>query len=77
MPISATAGGQVISPNLDALAERTLPQALREAGYETWMVGKWRLGHADKSFWPQNRGFDHLYGNVMGEVNYFTLPERH
>ena len=36
------------------------------------MVGKWHLGHADKKFWPQNRGFDYFYGNVMGEVNYFT-----
>jgi arylsulfatase A-like enzyme len=36
------------------------------------MVGKWHLGHADRRFWPQNRGFDHFYGNVVGEVDYFT-----
>ena len=52
--------------------ERTLPQALKDVGYQTYMVGKWHLGHADKKYWPQNRGFDHFYGNVMGEVNYFT-----
>jgi arylsulfatase A-like enzyme len=52
--------------------ERTLPQALKEAGYRTLMVGKWHLGHADKKFWPQNRGFDHFYGNLVGEVDYFT-----
>jgi arylsulfatase A-like enzyme len=52
--------------------ERTLPQALREAGYSTAMVGKWHLGHADKKYWPQNRGFDHFYGNLVGEVDYFT-----
>ncbi len=52
--------------------ERTLPQALREAGYRTYMVGKWHLGHADKKYWPQNRGFDHFYGNLVGEVDYFT-----
>ncbi len=52
--------------------ERTLPQALKEAGYATSMVGKWHLGHADKKFWPQNRGFDHFYGNTVGEVDYFT-----
>ena len=46
--------------------ERTLPQALKEAGYQTAMVGKWHLGHADKKFWPQNRGFDHFYGNLVG-----------
>ena len=52
--------------------ERTLPQALKQAGYQTMMVGKWHLGHADKKFWPQNRGFDHFYGNLVGEVDYFT-----
>ncbi len=55
-----------------ATDERTLPQALKEAGYTTLMDGKWHLGHADKKFWPQNRGFDYFYGNVVGEVNYFT-----
>lgn len=52
--------------------ERTLPQALREAGYSTYMVGKWHLGHADRKYWPQNRGFDHFYGNVVGEVDFFS-----
>jgi len=52
--------------------ERTLAQALKEVGYQTAMVGKWHLGHADRKFWPQNRGFDHFYGNLVGEVDYFT-----
>jgi arylsulfatase A-like enzyme len=52
--------------------ELTLPQAFKDAGYKTWMVGKWHLGHADRKFWPLNRGFDHFYGNLVGEVDYFT-----
>ncbi len=52
--------------------EKTLPQALKEVGYQTAMVGKWHLGHADRKFWPQNRGFDSFYGNLVGEVDYFT-----
>jgi arylsulfatase A-like enzyme len=52
--------------------EWTLPQALKAAGYSTYMVGKWHLGHADQKYWPQNRGFDHFYGNLVGEVDYFT-----
>jgi arylsulfatase A-like enzyme len=50
--------------------ERTLPQALKDAGYRILMDGKWHLGHADKKYWPQNRGFDYFYGNVVGEVDY-------
>ena len=52
--------------------ERTLPQALKDVGYDTAMVGKWHLGHADQKYWPQNRGFDHFYGNLVGEVDYFA-----
>ncbi len=52
--------------------ELTLPQALKAAGYQTYMVGKWHLGHADRKYWPQNRGFDSFYGNLVGEVDYFT-----
>src|SRR5262245_53698745 len=52
--------------------ERLLPQALKEAGYKTVMVGKWHLGHADRNFWPRQRGFDYHYGSMVGEVDYFT-----
>jgi arylsulfatase A-like enzyme len=45
---------------------------LKDVGCETDMVGKWHLGHADRKYWPQNRGFDHFYGNLVGEVDYFT-----
>jgi len=55
-----------------AADERTLPQALKDVGYQTAMVGKWHLGHADRKYWPQNRGFEHFYGNLVGEVDYFT-----
>jgi arylsulfatase A-like enzyme len=52
--------------------ERTLAQGLHDLGYQTYIVGKWHLGHADQIYWPQNRGFDHFYGNLIGEVDYFT-----
>ncbi|WP_245334992.1 arylsulfatase B [Bradyrhizobium mercantei] len=52
--------------------EWLLPQALKEAGYRTAMVGKWHLGHADRKFWPRQRGFDYHYGSMVGEVDYFT-----
>jgi arylsulfatase A-like enzyme len=55
-----------------ATDEWLLPQALKEAGYETAIVGKWHLGHADRKYWPRQRGFDHQYGPMIGEIDYFT-----
>ena len=55
-----------------ATDEYLLPQALKEAGYRTEMVGKWHLGHADRKYWPLQRGFDYHYGAVIGEIDYFT-----
>jgi len=52
--------------------EWLLPQALKEAGYNTLMVGKWHLGHSDRKYWPRQRGFDYHYGSMVGEVDYFT-----
>jgi len=52
--------------------EWLLPQALKEAGYKTAIVGKWHLGHADKKYWPRQRGFDYQYGPLIGEIDYFT-----
>ncbi|MFM7133675.1 MAG: arylsulfatase B, partial [Planctomycetota bacterium] len=53
-------------------SEWLLPQCLKEAGYRTAIVGKWHLGHADMKYWPKQRGFDHQYGAVIGELDYFT-----
>ena len=42
-----------------ATDEWLLPQALKEAGYRTAIAGKWHLGHADRKYWPRQRGFDY------------------
>ncbi len=54
------------------LEERTLPQALHEAGYETAIFGKWHLGHFAPDYLPTRRGFDHQYGHYNGALDYFT-----
>jgi arylsulfatase A-like enzyme len=55
-----------------ATDEWLLPQALKDAGYDTAIVGKWHLGHGDQKYWPRQRGFDHQYGPLIGEIDYFT-----
>ena len=52
--------------------EYLLPQVLADAGYQTGIIGKWHLGHADRRYWPRQRGFDYAYGAVLGEIDYFT-----
>lgn len=55
------------------LEERTLPQALREAGYTTAICGKWHLGHFRPEYLPTRRGFDHQYGHYNGAIDYDKL----
>ena len=45
----------------------TVARALREAGYDTCLTGKWHLG--SKPEWgPNHFGFDHSYGSLAGGV---------
>jgi len=43
------------------LAERTIAEALRDGGYQTWHLGKWHLGNAQQ-FGPQKQGFEKVIG---------------
>ncbi len=49
----------------------TLPSLLRDAGYNTALVGKWHLGYPP-SFGPQRSGYDEFFGIMAGGVDYFT-----
>lgn len=54
------------------LDERTLAQALRDAGYRTHMAGKWHLGSFEPAYRPEQRGFEHHYGSYTGVSDYLT-----
>ena len=54
------------------LEERTLANALRDAGYTTAITGKWHLGEFDDAYKPTARGFDHQHGHYFGAIDYFT-----
>lgn len=51
--------------------EHFMPESFRAAGYQTAMVGKWHLGHAQETYTPRSRGFEHFYGHLHTEVGYF------
>src|SRR5690349_15697212 len=49
----------------------TIAEALRPAGYRTYMAGKWHVTRfvgpeADRGTWPLGRGFEKFYGTIAG-----------
>ena len=54
------------------LEERTLANALKDAGYSTAITGKWHLGEFERAYLPTSRGFDHQHGHYFGAIDYFT-----
>ena len=50
----------------------TMAEVLRDAGYHTWMSGKWHLGLHEKDQWPTRRGFERFFGIHAGACNYLN-----
>ncbi len=50
----------------------TIAEALKPAGYNTFIAGKWHVGQAPEH-WPLKRGFDRYYGLIDGAASYFGL----
>ena len=53
----------------------TLPLQLRQAGYQTSLIGKWHLGMQDRNS-PLRHGYDHFWGIRSGGVDYFKHDSR-
>ncbi len=54
----------------------TIAEALKPAGYSTYMSGKWHITKdvrpdGDKSNWPRQRGFDRFFGTIHGAGSFF------
>jgi len=49
----------------------TIATRMREAGYETALIGKWHLGWRPE-YRPNQHGFDEFYGSLSGALDYFT-----
>ncbi len=53
------------------LEEHFMPQTFQQAGYQTFLVGKWHLGATGIDYLPNARGFDHFFGFHGGGINYY------
>ena len=54
----------------------TIAEVLKQAGYRTYMTGKWHVtrysaSDGPKHNWPLQRGFERYYGTIQGAANYF------
>ncbi len=51
----------------------TIAEALRPAGYQTLMCGKWHVTPVNQSKhnWPLQRGFDRFYGTIHGAGSFY------
>ncbi len=54
----------------------TIAEALKPAGYATYMCGKWHVTSKENpdspnDNWPRQRGFDRYYGTIKGGGSYF------
>jgi len=50
----------------------TLPQLLKDAGYHTYMVGKWHLGKSPEQI-PAARGFERDFSLLDGAASYWDM----
>jgi arylsulfatase A-like enzyme len=57
------------------VAETTLAQRLKEAGYATGLIGKWHQGE-EEQFQPLSRGFQEFYGFLPGSHSYFESQDK-
>lgn len=60
------------------LEAMTLPEVLREAGWATYLAGKWHVNNSQSNGptgpfhnWPTSRGFDHAYWFHGHSIDYF------
>ncbi|MDE0825904.1 MAG: arylsulfatase [Akkermansiaceae bacterium] len=52
--------------------ERTIAEALKDAGYFTALVGKWHCGEWLPEHLPMGQGFMHQYGHYAWGIDYYT-----
>jgi len=76
-PHQADVGHMVGDDGIDGyrgdLSRNAIAEALRPAGYRTYMSGKWHVANSltEPGNWPNDRGFDEHYGIINGADSYY------
>ncbi len=68
---------QLGQPGYEAYLNRrvvTFMTLLKDAGYHTYMAGKWQQGYSEGLF-PLDRGFERAYWLMSGGANHFADPK--
>lgn len=70
-------GNDIYNGDLSAKAV-TIAEVLRQAGYATYMSGKWHVtpykpneAYPSKENWPLQRGFDRFFGTIHGAGSFY------
>ncbi len=50
----------------------TIAETLQQAGYRTYMSGKWHVGEKE-DYWPLKRGFQRYFGLISGASSYYEI----
>ena len=50
----------------------TMAEVLGQAGYQTYMSGKWHVGEKPEH-WPRKRGFQKYFGLISGASSYYEI----
>lgn len=78
--LTGTYPSQAFSRETRTLSDQvvTMAELLGDAGYGTWLSGKWHIGPWRKErknrqeSWPLQRGFDQFYGTIIGASSFFA-----
>ncbi len=71
-PLRFGMSGPIIDRGGLPLDETTMGEVFQDAGYQTWFLGKWHLGHDKRAYFPNERGWDHSYGSLTGGLDHYS-----
>ena len=71
-PLRFGMAGPIIDRGGLPLDETTMGEVFQNAGYETWFLGKWHLGHDKRAYFPNARGWSHSYGSLTGGLDHYS-----